>query len=180
MNADQLMRADEDGGPDAPVTDQVVGLTFEYYGDPQPPAVGGGLLGTSVAWTTYGPKPPQGGQPTTYPPGENCVFFDDGTQTPASRIGTLGGGPTLVRLTEAQLTDGPWCPDPQHPNRFDADLLRVRRIAVAFRVQSGAASLRGPAGVLFTHGGTARSALGLAPDLEGRFQVAPRNLNLGR
>ena len=182
MNADQLMRADGNGGPDVPVVDHVVGLTFEYYGDPQPPALHGASLGLAAAWTTYGPKPPPlGVQTTAYPPGENCVFLEDGTSTPAPRIGTLGaGGPTLARLTAAQLTDGPWCPSPLHPGRFDADLLRVRRIGVTVRTQSGTAERRGPAGALFTHGGTARSALGLVPDLEARFQVAPRNLNLGR
>jgi hypothetical protein len=181
-NADQLMRADGDGGPDVPVADHVVGLTFEYYGDPHPPVVHGTLTGSAPLRTTYGPKPPLPGVRTTaYPPGENCLFVDSGTSTPAPRLIVLGtGGPTLVRMTPAQLTDGPWCPGPLEPSRFDADLLRIRRIAVTVRIQSAITALRGPAGRSFTHGGTARSALRMVPDLEVRFQVTPRNLNLGR
>jgi hypothetical protein len=83
-------------------------------------------------------------------------------------------------LTEAQLTDGPWCPDPNNANRFDADLLRVREIVVTLRVETSVDALRGPASALFTRGGTAKSATKFLPDQEIRFQVAPRNLNLGR
>jgi len=42
------------------------------------------------------------------------------------------------------------------------------------------ASLRGPAGILFAHGGTATSAHRYVPDQEIRFDITPRNLNLGR
>jgi hypothetical protein len=78
------------------------------------------------------------------------------------------------------LTDGPWCPDSISPNRFDADLLRIRRIRVSLRVQSGLASLRGPAGTLFARGGTARAGDRYVPDLTVQFDVTPRNMNLGR
>jgi len=47
-------------------------------------------------------------------------------------------------------------------------------------VETAAKALRGPAGVLFTHGGTSRGASQWLPDQEIRFQVTPRNLNLGR
>jgi hypothetical protein len=85
-----------------------------------------------------------------------------------------------VSLGAEMLTDGPWCPDASAANRFDADLLRVRRIRVTLRVESAVASLRGPAGVLFRRGGTSRAAERLVPDQEIRFDVTPRNLNLGR
>jgi hypothetical protein len=78
------------------------------------------------------------------------------------------------------LTDGPWCPDGLAPNRFDADLFRVRKIRVTVRVQSALASLRGPAGTLFLKGGTARTGYRYVPDLEVQFDVTPRNLNLDR
>ena len=58
------------------------------------------------------------------------------------------------------LTDGPWCPSETNtdgddmPNKFDADLLRVRQVRVTLRVQVANEVLRGPAGVLFRHGGT--------------------------
>jgi hypothetical protein len=78
------------------------------------------------------------------------------------------------------LTDGPWCPNAVATNRFDADLLRVRKIRVTLRVQSALASLRGPAGTLFLKGGTARAGERFVPDLEVQFDIAPRNMNLGR
>ena len=92
----------------------------------------------------------------------------------------LGSGTALVPLTASTLTDGPWCPDAVNPNRYDADLFRVRRITVTLRIESAAASLRGPAGPLFARAGTSTGAHNLVPDQEIRFDVAPRNLNLGR
>ena len=83
-------------------------------------------------------------------------------------------------LDAARLSDGPWCPDAFSLNRYDADLLRVRRIAVTLRVETPLSALRGPASVLFARGGTSRTAIGWVPDQEVRFDVAPRNLNLGR
>jgi hypothetical protein len=182
-NVDQLMRADGDGGPDVPVVDHVVGLSFEYYGDPQPPVVHGAVIDPATAWTTYGPKPSFPGvqaQPTTFPPGENCIFANDGSAIPAPRLSVLGAADTLVRLTPAQLTDGPWCPDAFHPARFDADLLRIRRVAVTLRIQSALATVRGPVSFAFRRAGTAQGALQLAPDLEARLQVTPRNASLRR
>jgi hypothetical protein len=58
--------------------------------------------------------------------------------------------------------------------------VRIRRVAVVLRVEAAAASLRGPASVLFTHGGTSRGGHSWVPDIEVRFDVSPRNLNLGR
>jgi hypothetical protein len=132
-------------------------------------------------WTTYGPPPPPMGMSrSSWPPGESCTFaVVDGIQTP--RLVTLApGGPTLVELTSALLTDGPWCPDPLSANRFDADLLRVRRIHIRLRVQSALASLRGPAGPLFMRGGTARAGDRYVPDLIAQFDITPRNLSLAR
>jgi hypothetical protein len=83
-------------------------------------------------------------------------------------------------MSAAELSDGPWVPDDRSPARWDADLLRVRAIAVTLRLQAASAALRGPAGVLFAYGGTATSARRWVPDVEVRVQVAPRNLNLAR
>lgn len=69
-------------------------------------------------------------------------------------VADLGPGvPGL--LTEAQLTDGPF--RGESPNRFDADLLRVRRIRVTIRLESesGDRSVR---------------------DLETTIEVAPPNM----
>lgn len=173
----QLMLYDGSLNPDIPVVDNVVGLTFEYYGDPQPPSMKVPLAATVNApgpFTTYGPTP-------DVLVGENCVFFNDGSPTLASRLATLGpAGSGLVKLTAAELTDGPWCPDDANPKRWDADLLRIRKIGVTLRVQSAVAALRGPASTLFAVGGTSRGGTRFVPDQEIRFQVTPRNLNLGR
>ena len=96
------------------------------------------------------------------------------------RLAPFGDGPELLRLDPALLTDGPWCPDSSDPGRFDADLLRIRRIRVTLRVQASAASFRGPIGPLFMRGGSATSVHHLVPDQEIQFDVTPRNLNLDR
>jgi hypothetical protein len=85
-----------------------------------------------------------------------------------------------VKLTPARLTDGPFCPDASIANRFDADLLRVRKVRVTLRVQVGMKSLRGPTGTFFLRGGTASGGERFIPDQEISFEVTPRNLNFGR
>lgn len=179
----QLTSHDGGTGVDVPVVDNVVGLTFDYYGDPQPPQLIKSLDDPAGPWTTYGPLPPAILQqiPTGgYVAGENCTFLVDpvsGLQEP--RLAVLGsdaGSDPLVKLTSAQLTDGPWCPDAANANRWDADLLRIRRIGVTLRVQSANASLRGPASMLFTHAGTSKSGSKWLPDQQITFQVSPRNL----
>jgi type II secretory pathway pseudopilin PulG len=158
----------------APVVDHVVGLTFEYYGEPQPPALVDGV-------PTYGPRPPaRDVQTTAYPPGENCTFAVDGLGMQVPRLLELNDTSTLTPLTAAQLTDGPWCPDDADVNRWDADLLRIRKIAITLRVETALAALRGPAGVLFTNGGSSRRASTWLPDQSIRWYVSPRNLNVGR
>lgn len=183
----QLMRYDGTSNSDAPLVDNVVGLSFEYDGDREPPRLRKPVTDPSGPWTTYGPRPPALGQQTTaYPPGENCAFTVDaatGLQTP--RLTTIGAADhTLTRLTSSQLdASAPnvaWCPDSVNQNRFNANLLRIRRIGVTVRVQAAAAALRGPAGALFTYGGTSTSGTRFVPDQEIRFHVSPRNLNLGR
>ena len=179
----QLMSRDGGTGADVPVVDNLVTLTFDYYGDPQPPRLIKSLDDPAGPWTTYGPAPPAllrqiptGG----YPAGENCTFLVDpvsDVQVPRLAVLDAGGGATaLVKLTSAQLTDGPWCPDATNANRWDADLLRIRRIGVTLRVESANAALRGPASVLFAHGGTSTSGNRWLPDQQITFQVTPRNL----
>ncbi len=179
----QLMQYDGGAASNVPVVDHVVALSFEYFGDPQPPQLTRAVTDPAGPWTTYGPKPPAlGVQTTAYAAGENCAFAVDpssGLQVP--RLATLGSAAAaLVPLGAAHLTDGPWCPDAPSAIRFDADLLRIRRVAVTVRVQSANAALRGPAGLLFTNGGSSSGGHRLAADQEIRFDVAPRNLNLGR
>jgi len=166
-----------------PVLDEVVGLNFEYYGEPAPPVMrdGNGLKSQAV---TYGPQPPAiGVAKGSWPAGENCAIqMAGGIQQP--RLANLGApGTGLVNLTQAQLTDGPWCPDATNANRFDADLFRIRKVRVTLRLQTGNASLRGSLSggqdAIFTLPGTATGAR-LVGDQQIRFDVTPRNMNLNR
>jgi len=78
------------------------------------------------------------------------------------------------------LVDGPWRPDAVDPERWDADLLRIRTVQVTVRLEAALRALRGPAGVLFANGGVARDPAAWVPDQEIRFHVSPRNLSLKR
>jgi hypothetical protein len=173
----QLMSSTGGSSLDVPVVDHVVGLHFEYFGDPRPPTMASTLADPVGPWTTYGPRPLDVAVPP-YGPRENCVFQDNGTEQPSPRLPALvPDAGTLVVLGPSQLSDGPWCPDASDSDRWDADLLRVRTIAVTLRVQAASAALRGPAGVLFVHQGRAHISQRWAPDLEVRFRISPRNLN---
>jgi hypothetical protein len=167
---------------DLPVVDDVVKMTFKYFGEPQPPLLTGKPLSNPIGpWTTYGPVPPAlGTVKNGWPAGENCTFqVQGGVQVP--RLPVLGdGGLGQVELTKAMLTDGPWCPKANQNQKFDADLLRVRRVQVTLRMQTALSTMRGPAGTLFMKAGTATSGTHMIPDQEVTFDVTPRNMNLGR
>jgi len=175
----QLMRYDAAGGPDTPVIDHIVFGRFEYFGDPEPPSLAVVAAG-EPARATYGPMPPAAGVANTaYLMGENCTFARSAGGAIVPRLATLAPQPVLVPLTESALTDGPWCPDAANPNRYDADLLRVREVVITLRAEAAVAALRGPAGPLFTRGGTARGNR-FVPDRVSRIVVAPRALNAVR
>jgi hypothetical protein len=176
------LRHYDGGSSDLPVVDDVIKLEFQYFGERQPPALLPDTPVSSAAgpWTTYGPKPPAVGQNGSFgwPAGENCIFrVEDGVHV--SRLPVLGAGVGLVALDRAILTDGPWCPDASSPEPYDADLLRVRRVRVTLRAQAAIESLRGQ-GELFLRPGTSIGGERSVPDQEIRFDIAPRNLNLGR
>ena len=91
----------------------------------------------------------------------------DGQQTDlpvADHIGSLqaayfdGAGQPLA---VGSLSDGPWVPHAASPNRFDADLLAVRKVRVTLRVQPSRLLLGAPR---------------IHDDVV--IEVAPRNLNL--
>lgn len=180
----QLMRYDG-YSTDLPVAENVVGLSFEYFGIPAAPALLKPVTDPKGPWTNYGPKPPALGvnnASDNWGAGENCLFMvSSGAQVARTEMAALGpvDGP-LVKLTQAKLTDGPWCPDSAAGNRFDADLLRVRRVKVTMRLQVGTKAFRGPAGALFLRGGTSRGGERYIPDQEIAFDVTPRNLNFAR
>ena len=169
---------------DLAVVDHLVALALEYFGEPTPPTLVRPVTDPTGPWTTYGPAPPRlGVSATAYPPGENCAFqLDASGLQHVPRLTTLGDGTstTLVALADAQLRDGPWCPDDENAHRYDADLLRIRRVSVTMRLEAALSALRGPASALFMRGGTARAASRWAPDQEIRFDMAPKNLNIGR
>jgi prepilin-type N-terminal cleavage/methylation domain-containing protein len=178
---------------DLPVIDNVVDFRVEFFGDPLPPQLVRPVTDPAGPWTTYGPKPPAIGLDNGDDPwgaGENCVFHVDGStglqvaRPEVEALGTSGEG--LVQLTRTRLTDGPWCPSDVSldgepvPGKFDADLLRVRQLRVTLRVQVANETLRGPAGPLFRVGGSSPGGARYVPDQEIRFDVSPRNMNLGR
>lgn len=176
---------------DLPLVDNVVDFRVEFFGDPMPPIQLKPSSDTSGPWTTYGPRPPTLGETQApWPQGENCTFRVNpatGLQQSRPEIQTFGNAlDSLVPLTKAMLTDGPWCPSATSaagdamPNKFDADLTRVRQVRITLRVQVANDVLRGPAGTLFRHGGRSTGGERFVPDQEVRFDVAPRNMNLGR
>jgi hypothetical protein len=140
---------------DVPVLDNVVGLRFAYFGDPNPPT---------------SPKPPIGT--------ENCLFDASGNPKLAVLPRTSG---SLVELDPAILVDGlpQWCG--AGTNQFDPDLYRIRKVRVRLRTQAGDPSLRGADTRFFARPGVGRGSVGgFVPDYELQFEVTPRNLNLVR
>ena len=162
---------------DQPAVEDVSALRFEYFGDGEPPVAVTTTRGDIRV--TYGPVPPQlavDNSIDSWGAGENCTIANDaGTQIP--RLRNLGSG--IVRLGDAILTDGPWCPDAGHAFRFDADLLRIRRVRVTVRLQA-ARPFRGLAGSLFATAGTAGDPWRYVPDETVSFDLAPRNINVAR
>ena len=125
----RLMRGD--GRSDFPLVDGVRELRFTYYADPDPASVS--AAGADAGTCVYAPGPP-----------------------PRPLLAVLGGT-SLTELQASDLTDGPLCG--MAPNRFDADLLRIRRVRVHLKVQPSPSA---------------------RPSFELVFDVAPRNLNLSR
>ncbi len=144
------LRRTEGSAPSVPVLDDVVGLEFRYSG---------------AAAVPLAPRPP---------PGEaNCLFDALGAPALAPLVGC--GGP-LCELSEAMLTDGPFCG--VGAARFDADLYRVRRVRVKLRVQAVSDELRGVDAWLFRMPGRSRDVRLQAPDFELELDVTPRNLQI--
>jgi len=150
----QLRDYDGDDG-DFPIVDNVVGLKFEYFGDPNPPT-----------------------QPKPTPPQSNCLYDSLGNYSGSSMTTLTSGGASLASLPISMLKDGPWCGG--GTNQFDADLYRVRKVKVTLRVQTPIAALRGQNATLFANPGTSRSGQKFIPDLVTSFEVSPRNMNLSR
>jgi prepilin-type N-terminal cleavage/methylation domain-containing protein len=146
-----VLRSYDGDAVDLPIVDDVVGMDVEYYGDVRPPLE---------------PRPVAGSA--------NCLYENDGTYRAALLPVLPGGGASQALLTPDILTDGPWCGS--GPNRFDADLLRVRRVRIAVRLQAADASVRGADSRRFLVPGHARQSAVQVPDAVVVIDVAPRNL----
>jgi hypothetical protein len=146
----QLRRADGTAASQ-PVTDDVVGLRMRYYGNAAPPRW------PAVAGT------------------DTCAVAADGTP----RLGLLGSVPgPPVELTVADLLDGPWCGSGLW--RYDADLLRVRAVRLALRLQASAEAVRGRAPLWFALPGRARRPAQEVRDIELDVFVPAPNLAWGQ
>jgi hypothetical protein len=122
----QLRRAD-DRAPSQPVIDDVVAMQVRYYGTASPPRA-------------------------PHVPGvDTCAVLADGTPT-LGLLGPVPGPP--VELALPDLADGPWCGSGTW--RYDADLLRVRALRVALRLQATAPAVRGSSPIWFAMPGQAR------------------------
>lgn len=114
-----------------PLVDHVVDLRFAYFADAHPASVSAPL--DDAGNCAYGPGDP-----------------------PRPLLMPLAAG-TISEIPLERFTDGPFCGIA--PNRFDADLLRIRRVRVTLRLQAADASVR---------------------DVEVTFHVAPRNMLAAR
>jgi hypothetical protein len=168
---------------DLPVADHVVDLSLHYFGEPRGSALVLDPGDPTGPWTHYGPRPPPLGHDNprdTWPAGENCLFTaGPGGHAPRlPPIGAAEGG--LVPLDAGLLSDGPWCHDAGRPLAFDADLLRIRRIAVTLRVETPTPFLRGPAGALFARAGSGSAGALFVPDRTESIDITPPNLGADR
>ena len=134
---------------DTPVVDDVVGVDFEYVGDAAPPVL---------------PRPSVGAA--------NCLYEASGAYRGGLATLPANGG-TLAILPLDLFRDGPWCGDGE--NRFDADLLRIRKVRVTLRLQAANEMMRGQSQD-FAVAGRSRSAARQVADYSLTFEVAPRNM----
>lgn len=139
------LRVATGGGADMPWLDHVVGFEMRWFGVREPPA---------------GPSVPEGVG--------GCLHEADGT----ARLAPLGGSDAVVPLPLTALADGPWCGEGLAA--FDADLLRIRRLEVALRLETPDPLLRS-VGTRFVRAGLATGPH-VVPDVRLRFEVSPRAL----
>jgi hypothetical protein len=173
----QLMQYDGHAS-DQPAVEDVIALRVDYFGEAAPPVAT--ITERGDVRVTYGAAPPLltvDAAGDSWGAGENCTIANDGGQYSA-RLQPLGP-PGVIPLSPALLTDGPWCPDASHAFRFDADLLRVRRVRVQIRVQASR-PFRGLAGLLFMNSGSARDSWRYVPDENLTLEISPRNINVAR
>lgn len=162
---------------DQPAVEDVIAIQFEYFGSGDPPVTSLNVNGN--VRVTYGPLPPPlavDDPADAWGAGENCTIANAaGRYLP--RLQNLGAGE--VPIGEPLLVDGPWCPDAAHAFRFDADLLRIRRVRVHLRLQA-ARPFRGLPGAWFANSGSAGDPWRYVPDEHVTLDVMPRNIHVAR
>lgn len=138
----QIVRA-HGPGPATALVDFVERFDIEWLLDGAAPSVRVAPDGTAEFAST-GPLPPLAGEigDPAWPAGENCLFARDADGRIVARLAPLGTGAVAVPL--ARLADGPWCPSPAAPSRWDADLARVAGVRVRLDVAVASALLRLP------------------------------------
>lgn len=144
------LRTDGGDRSDFPVVNDIVDMSFQYFGDPLPPTE---------------PQPPAGI--------ENCLYDSAGVPWPGRQVLERAGG-TLAVLDPAAFEDGPWCG--AGPEPFDADLLRIRSVRVTVRLQVGNALYRGGDVRWFRNPGLATDSARMVRDFVIHTSIAPRNL----
>ena len=148
----RVLRRYDGNASDLPLVDDVVGMRVGYFGEPEPPV-----------W----PRPAAGES--------NCLYASDGSYFSAL-MPVIGPPGRLVRLADAMLTDGPWCG--AGDTRFDADLLRIRRVRISLRLQATDPVVRGSDPVRFASPGRGQRTTVVVPDASVEIDVTPRNLRL--
>jgi prepilin-type N-terminal cleavage/methylation domain-containing protein len=130
---------------DVPVVDDLVAMRGEFWG----------ASGVATAGHLSGV--------------DTCTYDAAGQPWPGLTETGAGAGLELIPLSA--FRDGPWCGEGD--NRFDADILRIRRVSLFLRFRATPAQARG-SGHLWMDPGTGTNVHGLTGDREVRIDAAPR------
>jgi hypothetical protein len=143
-------------GAREPMVDGVVELVFQTWGRAAAPDVRDAVSGPGLAQYGLHPLPPLDADPDgVFPDGVHCMTARTGA-APVSRLASHPpGADGLTQFAPEDFSDGPWCAFDGAPGAYDADLFRLQRVDIRLRVEVQSAEFRGPAGRLFTRGGTA-------------------------
>jgi hypothetical protein len=147
----RILRSYDGDASDLPLVDDMVEMEVEYYGEPRPPSQPRPAIGVA-----------------------NCLYENDGSFRAVLFPSLPASGVSQVRLAAEALADGPWCGTGE--NRFDADLLRLRRVRLTLRLQAGDPAARGSDAGRFRAPGFAHASSAEVPDVTVVVDVTPRNL----
>ena len=143
-------------GAREPMVDGVVDLEFRVWGKARAPELRDAAIGSGVAQYGLPPPAPLAPDPdNVFAAGAHCMIARAGTAPVSRLVSYEPEADGLVRFEPGDFADGPWCAYDGSPGAYDADLHRISRVDVRLRVEVQSAEFRGPAGRLFTRGGTA-------------------------